>query len=165
MEPSWHGAYLEVYERLLSPLKNTTDPVLEIGVLGGGFTLALSDFFKNSHVMAIDIGPFPEALTGKSGITFHQKNAYLKTTVDSLASPFAAIIEDGSHFLTDQEFFVRNYPLLLSECGIAIVEDIQELGHVQHLAKLVPSGFFSMGIDVRHIGDRYDNLLLAIWRK
>ena len=170
----WHAAYLEVYEKLFEPFKakdevGMTIAMLEIGTDGGGGLRMYQDYFRDGMIYGIDIAPTPDAARDQHRIMHLQADAYTTSMVDSwkqfCPSLFDIIIDDGPHTIGSQEFFVQHYPHLLSPDGIAIVEDIQDWNHVAHLAKLVPDGFFTMGIDLRHVNGRYDDILLAIWRK
>lgn len=169
----WHAAYLEAYEKLFAPFKDGETQLLEIGTDGGGGLRMYSDYFPHGVITGIDISPTPSELEKEIADSYEGKirhivrDAYSIYGVQHLKhfGPYHVIIDDGPHTLGSQEFFVHQYPNLLAGDGIAIVEDIQEWGHVAHLAKMVPTGFFAMGIDLRHVNGRYDDILLAIWRK
>lgn len=166
----WHAAYMEVYEKLFAPMKETAYKVVEIGCDGGGGIRSYHDYFPKAHCVSVDISPVPESLNGFPRIRHLQMDAYTKEFVECFFNEdkdegIDVIIDDGPHTLGSQEFFVQHYPKMLAPDGIAIVEDIQAWEHVAHLAALVPQGFFSMGIDLRANSGRYDDILLAIWRK
>lgn len=172
----WHLAYLELYEKLFAPFKALDGEecivhikLLEIGTDGGGGLRMYQDYFPQGMIYGIDIASTPEAVRDQPHIMHLQADAYTTTMVNAwkqlCPSLFHIIVDDGPHTLGSQEFFVQHYPSLLTEDGIAIVEDIQEWSHVDHLAGMVPEGFFTMGIDLRRNSGRYDDILLAIWRK
>lgn len=169
----WHAAYLEVYEKLFAHFKAWTFShgdrivrILEIGTDGGGGLLMYYDNFRQCIVHGIDISPTPECVK-RYGIFHTQGDAYTQDTLSFYRAMdlFDIIIDDGPHTIGSQEFFVQHYPHLLTGDGIAIVEDIQEPHHATHLASLVPEGFFSMVVDLRHVNGRYDDVLLVIFRK
>lgn len=172
----WHLALLEVYEKLFAPFKaldmdecEKAVRVMEIGTDGGGGLRMYQDYFPYGMIYGIDIAPTPDAAKDQPRIMHLQADAYTTTMVNAwkqlCPSLFHVIIDDGPHTLGSQEFFVQHYPNLLTPDGIAIVEDIQDWAHVAHLAALVPPGFFTMGIDLRHCNGRYDDILLVIFRK
>lgn len=165
----WHAAYLEVYARLMERFRDIEIRLMEIGTDGGGGVRMYRDYFRNGMIYGIDISPTPEAARDQPGIMHLQADAYtesmLRAWEDFCPALFHIIIDDGPHTLGSQEFFVQNYTRLLTADGIAIVEDIQEPGHASHLASLVPDGFFSMVVDLRHCNGRYDDVLLVIFRK
>lgn len=164
----WHAAYMEVYWRLFLPYRNDNCSILEIGTDGGGGLRCYEEYFSVAKIVGMDISPAPEGIKNRPRITHGQVDAYSTQGLlftNGNCPNLRVAIDDGPHTLSSQEFFVQQYPNLLTADGIAIVEDIQEWGHVDHLAKMVPDGFFTMGIDLRRNSGRYDDILLAIWRK
>lgn len=162
----WHQSYPVCYDKLFGSIKEKAQRVIELGCDGGGGIRSYHDYFSNAFCLSVDISPMPDSLIGFPRIKHVQKDAYTPQFVAQLETGgYDAIFDDGPHTLSSQEFFVREYPNLLSPDGIAIVEDIQAWEHVAHLAALVPPGFFAIGIDLRHVNGRYDDILLAVWRK
>lgn len=160
----WHAAYLDVYEKLFAPFKDREIALLEIGTDGGGGLRMYQDYFPNGNIVGFDISETPEAAKGQDRIRHFQHDAYQKVTLEF--GMFDIIIDDGPHTLGSQEFFARNYPALLTSDGIAIIEDIAEHGHLAYLQSCVAPEFFTMGIDLTHHDNRrFDNRLLAIWRR
>lgn len=169
MPGGWHGSYCEVLEKLWDRLRNTAGSVLEIGVDGFGFTQALSDYFSGAVIVAIDVREIPKPEHLSPRVEFMVRDAYSLECVAELKEkwgPFDAISEDGSHQLGHQEFFAKYYPHLLSANGVAIIEDIAEHSNMVNLQSAVGQEFFTMGIDLTHHDNRrFDNRLLAIWRR
>lgn len=162
----WHAAYLEVYERLFSGMRETATNVLEIGTDGGGGLLMYADYFPNATIHGMDISSTPDGVKGNYRIKHEARDAYTHESIDRMrAFAFDAIFEDGPHSIESQEFFAAYYPRLLLPWGIAIIEDIQDREHIARLAKVLSPEFFGAGIDIRHEDTRYDNLLFAIWRR
>lgn len=167
MPGSWHGAYLPVYARLFAPLKDTEDSILELGVDGAGSLLMYADYFHRSNPFGIDIQGKPSALEGNNRVTFIQGNGYSETSYQmfSKLAPFALIVDDGPHTIESQKWFCGRYPFLLSNDGLAIVEDVQDIDNFAQLAASLPPDFFGYGIDLRMHDGRYDNLLFVIQRR
>lgn len=168
MPGGWHGSYCECLERLWFSLRQTTDPVLEIGVDGFGFTQTLADYFPKAPVIAVDVREIPKPEMLSPRIEFMVRDAYSLECVEELEKlgPFSVISEDGSHQLGHQEFFARHYPHLLSGIGVAIIEDIAEHSHFAILQAAVAPEFFTMAIDLtHHDNQRFDNRIMAIWRR
>lgn len=169
----WHAAYLEVYERLFKSVGHGS--VLEIGCDGGGGILSYEEFFSRAGILlprrfvSCDISPEPDSLKLHKSVmrTHFQLDAYTQESLSLLSSlgPFSLMIDDGPHTLGSQQWFVQNYPCLLTGDGLAIVEDIQDIAHIQELAKCVREGFMGYAIDLRHVNGRYDDLLFVIQRK
>lgn len=162
-------SYLPIYERLFSNLRNTTNPVLEIGVDGGGSLCIWQEYFTKADVFGMDINVCPEYIVGKPRIKHWRGDSYSKAGIDAAISfqtmGFSVIVDDGPHSIESQRDFCRTYPILLDYDGIAIVEDIQDFNQIQSLVDSIPAGFHSAVIDLRHVKNRYDDVLLTIWRK
>ena len=161
-----HSALLPVYEKLFEPIKDTKDSVLEIGTNDGGGLMMYSDYFHRAKCFGMDILPTPAALPNDGKIFHYQRDAYTLDSVElmrKLGEKFALIVDDGPHDLESQKWFIEHYRELLAPNGIAIVEDIQDEGIAKTLALFHPSGFNSMIVDLRHINNRYDDLIFVIW--
>lgn len=162
-----HRAVLGLYERLFYPLQLSKDSILEIGTNDGGGIQMYANYFEGAeHCFAIDILPKPAGLTDPR-IQYIQSNAYTPYNVDNLShfgGKFSLLVDDGSHELNDMCFFAKHFPKLLSENGVAIIEDIQEPNWTEDIAVHVPPGFVSCVVDLRHVNHRYDDLLFVIWR-
>lgn len=169
MPGGWHASYCEVLEKLWDRLRESAGCVLEIGVDGFGFTQSLADYFQGAVIVALDVRDIPKPEHLSPRVEFLVRDAYSLECVEELRSKwgaFDAISEDGSHQLGHQEFFARHYPSLLSHHGVAIIEDIAEHSHLVNLQTCVGQEFFTMGIDLTHHDNRrFDNRLLAIWRR
>lgn len=164
----WHKALLEIYWMLFKGLENEPGSVLEIGCDGGGGILMYWAHFcllgLVREYVSVDISPRPESLNGE--INHHQMDAYTPRGIEVLSkhAPYAWMTDDGPHTLGSQQFFCANHVKMLSPFGIAVVEDIQDAAYVRILINSLPSEFFGIAIDARHYG-RYDDLILAIWRR
>jgi 23S rRNA U2552 (ribose-2'-O)-methylase RlmE/FtsJ len=162
----WHQAYIPVYERLFAPHQDTEMDILEIGVDGGYSLIAHSGYFYNARVIGMDINPIPESIVGSKSVLHIQHDAYSQSALDMLAKlRFAVMIDDGPHSIESQEYFVRNYPKLLTYDGIAVVEDVQDIAHIDRLHAALPEGFIGYPIDLRRINNRYDDILFVVTRK
>jgi len=166
MAGGWHGSYTPFYERLFAGIKDHLGFVLEIGTDGGGSLLAYRNWFKYCTVIGMDINPAPEAVQGQQRVVHIQEDAYNTNSVKKLKDyHFTAMIDDGPHTLESQLFFVEFYVPLLSEDGIAVVEDVQDIEHISKLAGKLPPGFMGYGVDLRWADDRYDSILFVAQRK
>lgn len=170
---AWHGAYLPVYEKLFyrpwgtTQLRDSDESILEIGVDGAGSLLMYAAYFRFAKAFGMDIQTKPNSLDSNDRVTFIQGDAYTMASVEmfSKLGPFAWIVDDGSHTLESQMMFCRHYAPLLSDEGVACVEDVQDANHFQALAAVLPKEFFGYGIDLRMHDGRYDNLLFVIQRR
>ena len=110
----------------------------------------------------------PACLASNPRIGHIQRDAYTLATVDTLRAhgPFAVAIDDGSHFLNHQQFFVEHYAHLLSEIGIGCVERrARPVAHIAILYAKLPEGFMGYTLDLRLSDRRYDSLLFFFCRK
>ena len=91
-------------------------------------------------------------------------NAFSPDTLDKLKSVnFDIIIDDGSHTEQDQLACIREYLPKLKKNGVMIIEDIDPIEKLDRLANNnVPPGYQIEKIDLRHIINRIDDILLVI---
>ena len=127
---TYHG-YTEIYDGYLQRLRQEKFVLLEIGVggydglTGGGESLHMwAEYFPNAAIHGIDI--YPKKLSGR--FTTHQgdqsDSAFLTRLVSQIGTP-TVIIDDGSHVDSHMMVsFTTLFPLLKSNGGIYIVEDI-----------------------------------------
>ena len=124
--------YGKVYDMLLNTIAMKANRVLkvcEIGVsfFGEGSLGAFQDLDIVDEVVGVDVIPYAGELGDKA--TFHQMDAYSDKTIAMLKAEHGAfdlIIDDGSHKVEDQEFFLKNYGILLSEHGKLVCEDVHD---------------------------------------
>ena len=103
--------------------------ILEIGVsaFGGGSLEAWQSLESVGKVVGLDTIEYSGTLGEKAAFHSldgydHQTIAFLKNTYE----PFDIIIDDGSHKVEDQTFFLKHYGQLLSEGGQLICEDVDD---------------------------------------
>ena len=103
--------------------------VLEIGVsaFGGGSLEAWQSLECVEKVVGIDTTEYQGTLNKKA--SFHQLDGYDHQTIDFLKNtyePFDIIIDDGSHKIEDQAFFLNHYGQLLANGGKLVCEDVDD---------------------------------------
>jgi hypothetical protein len=76
------------------------------------------------------------------------------------------LIDDGPHLLESQEKFIELYSPLLSENGILIIEDIQDINHLEILKIKTPDYLkqYIKTYDLRQNKNRYDDMVFTIDR-
>lgn len=163
----WHAAYMPVYDRLFERFKHCSGNLLEIGVAGGGALMSYANYFEKFHIYGMDIHDTAQEVKDHPRVTFYQQDGYAGLPTNIVGNTnFDVIIDDGPHSIDTQKLFTIFYPHLLTQQGIAIVEDIQHPDHIEVLAACVPKGFFSFAVDLRHVEPRrYDNLIMCIQRE
>jgi len=169
-------SYLETYENLFSKFKYSAKNVLEIGPLsnvnGGGIKLWY-DYFENAVVYGLDKDNYNNVwseLKSKQRIKLYTSyDAYDdKLFKNNLSEKkFDILIDDGPHTLESMIYFVNKYSSLLSEEGVLVVEDVQKYEWIETLKNFVPDELqkYIEVYDVRHIKQRYDDILFVINKK
>lgn len=165
-------SYDGLYEEKLSQYIDKEVSLLEIGVQYGGSSLLWHDLIPMSKLVLVDIQdqvhPNIWSLMNKDRYDYHLMDAFNHQSVEIIKTKypegFDIIIEDGPHTLESQIFTIQNYVPLLKEGGVLIIEDIQRfedgkilidsIGDLEH--KSIEF------IDLRHIKNRYDDLLIVV---
>lgn len=158
---SVHSYIDNVYDQLFVNRQNTTN-VLEIGVYDGGSILLWRDYFLNATIDAIDINDCSDKLDNDR-INHIVGDAYNVNLVKNL-SHYDIIIDDGPHTIESMIFVVEHYLSLLKPDGVCVIEDVQFDDWFKFLIDKIPQGFTYEIIDIRHIKNRYDDMLLIIRR-
>jgi len=128
-----HG-YLPVYEELFSAFRDTTLPILEIGVGMGGSLRVWARWFPNAEIHGIDIRPVPSL---EARIHTHQGDTMDADFIQLVAAlgPFALIIDDGGHVGDEQEAAFRALWPALAQGGVYVIEDL----HASYMPEFEPS--------------------------
>jgi hypothetical protein len=170
-------SYLELYEKLLSPKKDTAKNVLEIGIgpvklQNGGSIKLWKDYFTNATVYGLDIIPkecvLDELVNDERVVLFTSTNAYdeiffneniLKTNLK-----FDFMLDDGPHTLESMKTFIRLYSKVMTDDGILIIEDVQSIDWWPILYREVPQHLkkFVKPYDLRKNKNRYDDIVFTI---
>ena len=140
----WGAAhdYLRKYEFFFRPLREREFTFLELGVFKGASLRLWADYFERAEIVGVDIEP--DALAHAGGrirvlLGDLGRNEFLNTL--AALTPLV-IIDDASHWWSDQlRALFLLYPALLSG-GLYIVEDVQT--SFDPLA-----AYFSAGLDYR----------------
>ena len=161
-------SYMDVYHKLFSNIKYSAKNVLEIGIFEGGSMILWHDYFENAIIHGVDIivENIPEFLNEYDRIKTYLGGAYnyeefIEPTFKDMK--FDLIIDDGSHELHTQKRFVKHYFPLLSENGILIIEDIQDVDFCKEIINEFPEEVRDKVqiIDRRGVKNRYDDILIV----
>ncbi len=155
-------SYLDTYDNLFKEKRDTATNILEIGIAEGGSLKLWRDYFNKANVYGIDIAN--KCLNDEDRITYlFNMNASLFNT-DYFNNKFDIIIDDGSHSLTDQCVFIEKYLPLLKDDGILIIEDVQDIQHLNIFTNITPLIFkpYIETYDLRENKGRYDEILFVI---
>ena len=166
--PADSHSYGPVYEALASRVPKGS-PIMEIGIFHGGSMLLWQDLFPESAIVGVDISNAVDSnvmgrLDERTTLIFD--DAYSQSFVHQLAAAtgcgYGLIVDDGPHTLKSQRKFLSLYLPLLAPGGIAVIEDIQDIGWFEQLEAEIPKGYTSERVDRRSINGRWDDLMLVI---
>ncbi len=157
-------SYIEVYEEILAPYRNTALNILEIGIFKGNSLRMWQEYFTGEvHGIDCDTEPIGGMANLKPMIDTGEYNIYIFNAESSEEAwehfgdrKFDVIIEDAGHNIEQQLQMYRVWREYLSPGGVYIIEDIQDIDRDGHL-------FVELGgevIDRRHIKNRYDDVLV-----
>lgn len=165
-------SYLPLYQGLLMTKKESARNVLEVGICNGGSIKLWSDFFTNATVYGLDIMSIDHVWEGIK----HRDNIILYTSVDAYNTDFVTnnfitknikcdfLLDDGPHTLESMKRFITLYSQCMTEDGILIIEDIQDIHWIDILKKEVPDHLkpFIKTYDLRPNKNRYDDIVFTI---
>ena len=169
-------SYLNLYENLLSTKKYTAKNILEIGIgypgSNGGSIKMWNDYFVNANIYALDIQHINDVwheIKNKNRIklitsTDAYDEIYFKELFLDKNIKFDMMLDDGPHSLQSMKQFIKLYTQLLTEDGILMIEDVQDIGWIEELKKVVPDHLkeYIQSYDLRSIKDRYDDIVFTI---
>lgn len=173
-------SYLDTYEKLFSNKKETAKNVLEIGIgsfkeKNGGSIKLWRDYFTNATIYGMDIlssdHVMDELLNDSRIILYTSTDAYnedfFNNNILNKNIKFDILIDDGPHTLESMITFITLYSQVLNDDGILIIEDVQSIEHIKDLRNEVPDNLkpFVEIFDLRHIKNRYDDILFVIRKK
>src|SRR5688572_22166150 len=130
-------SYIPVYEELLAPYRERDVNVLEIGVFNGHSMMMWRSYFSSLKTKIIGIDCSETPIDGmadlrpmiKAGWNIHIFDAEDKAEVEKRFSgvKFDVIIDDAGHHLEQQLNLFSIWKEYLTEGGLYIVEDVQDI--------------------------------------
>jgi hypothetical protein len=160
-------SYLDVYEKLFAPIRDSCAKILEIGVQTGGSIKLWNDYFPNADVYGFDID-LSTVQTDLSSPRIHvsECDAYSDEVIKTLEPlSFDVLIDDGPHTKESMLTFARLYPQFLREGGICVIEDIQTLDWIPDICRAFPEYMEVEVMDLRKKGAgkvyRADDILVV----
>lgn len=158
-------SYLDVYETLFSPIRESCSKILEVGVFHGGSIDLWSKYFPNAEVVGVD--PEPQLcydFSSNDRITLFKQNAYDDVFVESLGyGTYDIVIDDGPHTHQSMKDFASMFSKLLKPRGILVIEDIQSSEWIPSILSCLPTNMQNNAVvyDRRDIKGRYDDILIV----
>jgi hypothetical protein len=164
-------SYLRLYQKLLIKKKETATNVLEVGIYNGGSIKLWNDFFTNATVHALDIIEYKDIWDGiknNDKIVLYSNDAYDEEffTSNFLEKGIRCdfMIDDGPHHLEGMIKFIKLYSQIMTDDGILIIEDVQDIKWCKTLMGVVPDELkqYVKIFDLRNVKGRYDDIVFAI---
>lgn len=124
--PEGHN-FIEIYERLFTPMRDTMDKFFEIGILNGVSHLMWREYFPYAHVYGIDIKDYSEKSRGSGIQTFvaDQSNREdLQAFINEYGTGYDVILDDGGHAMDHQQVSFGFLFKHLNPGGYYIIEDV-----------------------------------------
>jgi len=152
-------SYINSYLNLLEKYIGKKAILLEIGVQTGGSMLAWKKFLVNGIITGID--------KDSHNVIGEYEFIHVDVTNKELLSEkmkgrtFDIIIDDGSHYTKDQLLAIEVLINHLNKDGIYIIEDFYP---IENSKKFTDFGTVEI-IDLRHVKNRYDDVLAIIRKK
>lgn len=163
-------SYLEVYSEILEPYRKTAKNILEIGLFTGDRLRVWEDYFTGKvYGIDCDIQPHGGLANLKPMIDEGTHNIFIMDATDIVTikwnfpgTKFDVIIEDAGHDVTQQLQLYKAWKPYLSENGIYIIEDVQNIDRDEELFENIDSEKSVTTIDLRSNKGRYDDVLVVI---
>lgn len=163
-------SYIEVYEELFAPYRNSALRVLEIGIMGGCSLRMWEEYFAYSEVHGIDLCDQPLGMTDlrpmikEAGHHIHLLDASNKEQVEACFHNvvFDVVVEDANHFIDDQLKIYDNFRRHLSTNGIYVIEDIEDIERDKKKLESIDSNRRVRILDRRNVKGRFDDVLVVI---
>jgi hypothetical protein len=166
-----YHSYLPLYQQLLISKKETAKNVLEVGIHTGGSIKLWSDFFTNATIYGLDMYNWQglEFIKNKDNIILYElidayNEDFFMNTFLNKNMKFDFMLDDGPHTLESMVQFIKLYSQLMTEDGILIIEDVQQLEWLNVLTNEVPEHLkpFIKTYDLRQNKNRYDDIVFTI---
>ncbi len=129
----WHD-YMRTYAEFLDPLRSRPVKLLEMGILGGDGLLTWSCYFDNAQaeIVGIDIETHRCQAINDKRVKVLKGSSCDPKFLDTLPHPFDIIIDDASHFSSQQVAgFLGLWPRLKAG-GLYFIEDLHTYASPQH---------------------------------
>lgn len=165
-------SYIEYYQALFEPYRETYTDILEIGVAPFAYSIRMwNDYFTNATIHGIDIRESDDGSSERSVLRYNDDkikvnvgDASKKQDIDRLFlhNTFDFILDDGGHSLRDQLMSFKYLFPKVKPGGLYLIEDIQEF-HEPAIADIFKDIHPNVEIvDRRYIKNRYDDIIVVV---
>lgn len=163
-------SYLEVYDAVFKRYQDKPVKLLEIGNNGGESIKLWDDYFDNVEITGIEINNVPQLveLNKRDNVNIYlETDAYSEKTVNDFQQSgvkFDIIIDDGSHLPQHQAYALIRWVDLLTDDGLMVVEDIQDISYCEKIISVMNSELlnYTKVYDRREIKNRFDDILIVV---
>ena len=167
-------SYLSLYQTLLENKRETAKNVLEVGISAGGSIKLWYDFFKNATIYGYDLMHIDEPYMwdGIKNVDriklFTSSDAYdeeiFKENFINKNIKCDFMLDDGPHTLESMKQFIKLYSQIMTDDGILIIEDVQDIEWIEILKNEVPDHLkqYVKVYDLRPNKNRYDDIVFTI---
>jgi predicted O-methyltransferase YrrM len=163
-------SYIEVYEEILEPYRETAKYILEIGVFQGNSLRMWNHYFKGTvYGVDCDIKPHGGLADLTDMVESEEFNIKLFDAERPLTAryyfnktKFDVIIEDAGHHIEQQVKLYNIWKKYLNKGGIYIIEDIQDIDKDRNVFESLDNSKNITILDRRSIKNRYDDVLVII---
>ena len=168
--------YLPDYDNLFAPYRDKHINIFECGYQYGGSARLWEKYFPNAMIRSIDINDPSDKPHEQDAINLGmqtnfekgERTTFYKKDIKELTPEFFAqnppdiAIDDGSHTLEDQLYFIKLIWFNLQKGGMMIIEDVADFDNRRiEFEKL---GIYFVIIDKRKETGRFDEVLM-IYKK
>lgn len=160
-DKGWSHSYLPEYDKLFAPYRDKPINIFEVGYYHGGSATLWERYFTQAMIKTIDIDHCVPIATSPRIILELQDIRNITPEYFANFPPDIAI-DDGSHLLEDQAYFIKTVYPVLRPGGLLIVEDIQHIKN--HRVVFESLGIPFQVFDLREKIKRLDDVFL-LYRK
>ena len=172
-------AYCDYYEEHLSPYKDRDVSVLELGTNYGCSAILWHEYLTKSKLLMLDIqetiNPKCWDIMDTNRFIYANCDAYDDDTPAEVSKVrpggFDIIFDDGPHTVESQKKCVDHYLPMLNKGGTMFIEDVQKVEDFDDIeikfnevSDRLDGKFITEKVDLRHLKDRYDDLIFVIRR-
>lgn len=163
--------YLEVYDKVLERFQHIPTNLLEIGNNGGESIKLWDDYFDDVQITGIEINNIPQLveLNKRDNVNIHlETDAYIDATFNAFKDSgvkYDVIIDDGSHLPHHQAYALTRWIDLLTDDGVMVVEDIQDIQFVEEIVSRMDTDIlmkYTKIYDRRSLKGRFDDILIVV---
>ena len=163
-------SYIDVYEELFAPYRETALNILEIGIFKGD-SLRLFQKYFTGNVYGVDCSETPiDGMADLRPIIAEGKhNIRILDATDKEAIKkafkgikFDVVIEDAQHYTQQQLDIYNAFKSFIAPGGIYIIEDAENIDRDRSLFENIDPEKKVEIVDRRKIKDRFDDVLVVI---